>query len=93
MAVIKFKALEALTNQDNGRRISMGESLYGTVRTGLDSTISVHVVWRYKIGGKVRQTSIGTWKKSGGKSLKELRAIKNKLAIDKANGKDPIENK
>jgi integrase len=71
----------------------MGESLYGVVRTGQDGVISVHVVWRYKIGGKVRQTAVGTWKESGGKSLKELRDIKNQLATDKANGKDPITDK
>ena len=93
MAVITVKALQALTSQDNGRRISMGESLYGVVRTGQDGVISVHVVWRYKIGGKVRQTPIGTWKESGGKSLRELREIKNQLATDKANGKDPISDK
>ena len=93
MAVITVKALQALTSQDNGRRISMGESLYGVVRTGQDGVISVHVVWRYKIGGKVRQTPIGTWKESGGKSLRELREIKNQLATDKANGKDLISDK
>ena len=93
MAVITVKALQALTNQDNGRRISMGESLYGVVRAGQDGAISVHVVWRYKIGGKVRQTAVGTWRESGGKSLRELREIKNQLATDKANGKDPISDK
>lgn len=93
MAVITVKALQALTSQDNGRRISMGESLYGMVRAGQDGAISVHVVWRYKIGGKVRQTSIGTWREPGGKSLKELREIKNQLATDRANGKDPIADK
>jgi integrase len=71
----------------------MGESLYGVVRAGQDGVISVHVVWRYKIGGKVRQTPIGTWREPGGKSLKELREIKNQLATDKANGKDPIADK
>ena len=55
--------------------------------------ISVHVVWRYKFSGKVRQTPIGTWREPGGKSLKELREIKNQLATDKANGKDPIADK
>lgn len=93
MAVITVKALQALTNQDNGRRISMGESLYGVVRAGQDGAISVHVAWRYKIGGKVRQTAVGTWRESGGKSLRELREIKNQLATDKANGKDPISDK
>ena len=93
MAVIKVKALQALTSQDNGRRVSMGESMYGMVRAGQDGVISVHVVWRYKIGGKVRQTPIGTWREARGKSLKELREIKNQLATDKANGKDPIADK
>lgn len=93
MAVITVKALQALTSQDDGRRISMGESLYGTVRAGQDGAISVHVVWRYKIRGKVRQTSIGTWREPGGKSLKELREIKNQLATDRASGKDPIADK
>lgn len=93
MTVITVKALQALTSQDNGRRISMGESLYGTVRAGQDGVISVHVMWRYKISGKVRQTPIGTWREPGGKSLKELREIKNQLATDKANGKDPIADK
>jgi integrase len=93
MAVITVKALQALTSQDNGRRVSMGESLYGTVRTVQDGAISVHVVWRYKIAGNVRQIPIGTWRQTGGKSLKELREIKNQLATDKANGKDPIAEK
>jgi integrase len=93
MAVITVKELQALTSQDNGRRISMGESMYGVVRAGQDGAISVHVGWRYKIGGKGRQTHIGTWKESGGKSLKEIREIKNRLATDRANGKDPIADK
>lgn len=94
MGLITVKELKALTSQDHGRRISMGESLYGVVRASSDGTISVHVAWRYKLGGKVRQTPVGTWKESpGGKSLKELREIKNHLAQEKAKGLDPIERK
>jgi integrase len=94
MAVITVKALQALTSQDNGRRISMGESLYGVVRTGADGAVSLHVVWRYKLGGKVRQTPIGTWKNgSGGKSFKELRGKKDELALNLKKGIDPIQAK
>jgi integrase len=94
MAVITVKALQALTSQDNGRRISMGESLYGVVRTGADGAVSLHVVWRYKVGGKVRQTPIGTWKNgSGGKSFKELRDKKDELALNLKKGIDPIQAK
>jgi integrase len=94
MAVITVKALQALTSQDNGRRISMGESLYGVVRTGADGAVRLHVVWRYKVGGKVRQTPIGTWKNgSGGKSLKELRDKKDELALNLKKGIDPIQAK
>ncbi len=71
----------------------MGESLYGTVRATKDGAISVYVVWRYKIDNKIRQIPIGTWKKSDGKSLRELRDIKNQLATDKAKGRNPIADK
>jgi len=94
MALITVKELQALTSQDNGRRVSMGESLYGTTRVGIDGMMSVHVVWRYKVGGKIRQTPIGTWRNSsGGKSLKELREKKDELALNLKKGIDPIEAK
>lgn len=94
MALITVKELQALTERENGKRISMGESLYGVVRTGADGAVSLHVVWRYKVGGKVRQTPIGTWKNgSGGKSLKELRDKKDELALNLKKGIDPIQAK
>ena len=93
MALKTVKELEALSHKDNGRRVSLGESLYGTVRVSKDGSISLHVFWRYKIDSKVRQASIGTWKRSGGKSLKELREKKNELAKVRASGHDPIELK
>lgn len=105
MALITVKELQALTAKDNGKRISMGESLYGLVRTGQDGEISLHVVWRYKQCGKVRQVALGTWKESatsskdsdllkrGPKTLKDLRLIKNKLAEVVRKGLDPIEQK
>jgi integrase len=94
MALITVKELQALTERENGKRISMGESLYGVVRTGADGAVSLHVVWRYKVGGKVRQTPIGTWKNgSGGKSLKKLHEKKDELALNLKKGIDPIQAK
>lgn len=92
--MITVKELQALTAQDNGRRVSFGESLYGTVRTSQDNAVSLHVVWRYKVGGKARQAYVGTWRAgSGGKSLKELREIKNSMAGNLKMGIDPIHAK
>ena len=93
MAVITVKELQALGAADNGRRVSMGNSLYGTVRAGSDGVVSVYVVWRYKVGGKVRQIPVGTWKDKGGQSLLALRDKRNELAAELKKGSDPIERK
>lgn len=93
MAVITVKELQALGAADNGRRVSMGNSLYGTVRAGSDGVVSVYVVWRYKVGGKVRQIPVGTWKDKGGQSLLALRDKRNGLAAELKKGSDPIERK
>ena len=92
MATITVKELEALGEAENGRRISLGKSLYGTVRAGADGAISVYVVWRYKVGGKIRQTPIGTWKGKHGLSLLALRQKHNDLAAALKKGIDPIES-
>jgi len=65
--------LQSLTIADNGKRISMGESMYGVVRVAADGAVSVYVVWRDKVAGKLRQIPGGTWKDKGGLSLKALR--------------------
>lgn len=93
MSVITVKELQALGAADNGRRVSMGNSLYGTVREGSDGVVSVYVVWRYKVGGKVRQIPVGTWKDKGGQALLTLRAKRNELAAELKKGSDPIERK
>jgi len=93
MAVITVKELQALGAADNGRRVSMGNSLYGTVRSGSDGVVSVYTVWRYKVGGKVRQIPVGTWKDKGGQSLMALRDKRNELAAELKKGSDPIERK
>ena len=93
MAVISVLELQRLTPDRNGERLSLGESMYGTVRVGVDGVVSVYVVWRYKVGGKVRQIPVGTWKNKGGESLKALRDKRDRLAAELKAGVDPIERK
>lgn len=93
MAVITVKELQALGASDSGKRVSMGNSLYGVVRAGSDGVVSVYVMWRYKVGGKVRQVPVGTWKDKGGQSLLALRDKRNELAAELKKGVDPIERK
>lgn len=93
MAIITVRELQALTIADNGRRISMGESMYGVVRVTADGVVSVYVVWRYKVGGKLRQIPVGTWKDKGGQSLKALRDKRDILAAEVKSQSDPIERR
>lgn len=93
MAVITVKELQALMPADDGRRISMGESMYGKVRAGRDGVVSVYVVWRYKFGGKLRQIPLGTWKEKNGVSLKAIRDERDKLAAEVKSGINPIDRK
>ncbi len=85
--------LKALTPADDGKSIKFGESMTGKVRAGRDGAISVHVTWRYRIGGKVREVRIGTWRDKDGMTLKALRDERNRLATDLRSGTDPIERK
>ena len=50
-------------------------------------------MWRYKIGGKLRQVPVGTWKGKDGASLKALRDKRDLLAAEVKEGIDPIERK
>lgn len=93
MAVITVKELQALSAIDNGKRISLGESMYGTVRVGADNCISVYVVWRYMVGGKRREISIGTWKNKGDLTLRALRDKRDILAAEVKSHVDPIEKR
>lgn len=85
--------LKALTVSDAGRTINFGESMAGKVHVGRDGAVSVHVTWRYRIGGKTREVRIGTWREIGGMSLKALRDERDKLATELRSGVDPIERR
>lgn len=93
MAAITVKELQALRIADDGQRVTMGNSLYGTVRAGSDGVVSVYVVWRYRVGGKKREISVGTWKDKGGVSLQALRAMRESLAVQYKAGIDPIQRR
>lgn len=85
---ITVKALEALTQDRHGERLSLGESLYGKVRAGKDGAVSVYVDWRYKFAGKLRTLPIGTWPST---SLKALRDRRDELHTELRSGIDPAE--
>ena len=85
--------LKALTPGDEGKSIKFGQSMTGKVRAGQDSAVSVHVTWRYRIGGKVREVRIGTWRDKDGMTLKALRDERDRLATELRSGTDPIERK
>jgi integrase len=94
VANITVLELKALRPADNGKRVSMGNSMFGTVRAGQDGIISVYVVWRYRVGGKIRQAPLGTWRDDkDAMSLKALRDERDRLAADLKNGTDPLERK
>ena len=93
MSAITVKELQALRIADDGQRVTMGNSLYGTVRAGSDGVVSVYVVWRYRVGGKKREISVGTWKDKGGVSLQALRSMRESLAVQYKAGIDPIQRR
>lgn len=93
MAIITVKELQALSVRDDGKRMSLGESMYGTVRAGTDGGVSIYVVWRYMVGGKRREIPVGTWKDKGGQSLKALRDKRDILAAEVKSHDDPIERR
>ena len=93
MAIMTVKQLEALTPNDDGKRLSLGDSMYGTVRAGRDGTVSVYVVWRYKVQGRVREARLGSWRAGGSASLKALREQRHRLAVSRQAGEDPLEIK
>ena len=93
MAIVTVRELQALSPAHEGQRVSMGNSMYGSVRTDRDGSVSVYVVWRYKFAGRLRQIALGTWKEKRGQSLKALRDERNALAAILKAGADPIEVK
>lgn len=84
-------ALKALTAAQHGETVAVGDGLSGKVHAAADGTISVHVSWRYRVGGKTREIRIGTWRDKGAMTLKALRDERDRLAAELRGGVDPIE--
>lgn len=84
-------ALKALNAADHGQTVSLGEGLTGKLHAAADGTVSVHVSWRYRVGGKTREIRIGTWRDKGGMTLKALRDERDRMAASLRDGIDPIE--
>jgi integrase len=89
MAKLTNKELEALGEKDDGRKLREDGGLIGTVRARVDG-VSVKWDWRYRLDGKVRQTTLGTWPKY---SMPEIRAERKRLADIRTGGKDPADEK
>jgi len=85
--------LQALRPEDDGKKVSLGDSMVGVVAVGRDGVVSVRVTWRYRVNGKSRETSLGTWRGKDGMSLKALRDEREQLATGLRNGIDPVERK
>lgn len=93
MAVMTALELQNLTADRHGEKIQLGNSMIGVVRAGVGGVVSVNVSWRYRVGGKTREVSLGTWRRKGGDTLKALRDKRDKLAADLKTEGDPIERK
>lgn len=93
MAVITQLELLALRDADHGRTLGIAPGVRGQVRAG-DSGISVYVAMRYRVGGKVREIRLGTWRSEGGKMVGEsLKSLLDQAAIVRgqvADGRDPV---
>jgi integrase len=89
MAKLTVKQLEALTEQDVGKRISDEQSLYGTVKARSDG-VSVLFRWRYRIEGAHKDFTCGTWPKKSLAKIRDKRDDAHKLL---KKGKDPSEEK
>ncbi|MBS3916997.1 MAG: tyrosine-type recombinase/integrase [Sulfuritalea sp.] len=85
--MIAIKTLESLTPADIGRRIPDEHSLYGLVKPRAGG-VAVLFRWRYRIEGKLRDYTCGTWPARG---LPAIRRARKEAEALLAEGKDPNE--
>ena len=90
MALITDLQMKAFRAADHGKSVSMGKSLFGKVRVDTSGVVSVYVTWRFKVGGKVREQSVGTWREKGGMTLKAIFVERERLAVAVRTTGDPI---
>lgn len=89
MGKLTIKELEALRSDDDGKVIREDDGLIGSVRARAGG-ISVKFDWRYRLAGKVRETTLGSWPKT---SMPEIRRERKRLADMVRDGRDPAEEK
>ncbi len=88
--MLTTKELEALRAADDGRSLTDGGSLRGTVRAKIDGDVSVNFRWYFKFGGKLNTIRIGTWPAM---SLAEVRKLRNELRATVDKGINPLQQR
>jgi len=89
MRKITVKELEALTATDDGKTLREEGGIVGRVRAGANG-ITIWFRYDYKLEGKKRDHSLGTWPK---KSLSEIRAERDRIRVVVASGINPTDAK
>ncbi len=93
MALLTTKHLESLGKADKARKLSDGESMFGTVRvSSVSDAVSVDFEWRYRFENKIRQLRIGTWPKMSLAAIRKQRDV-FKAQVQAKDRKDPIAEK
>lgn len=88
MGKLTIKQLEHLKDTDDGRSLSDGDSVRGTVRLGKQG-ISVAFTLRYRFGGRSRELHLGSWRKGGDVTLTAIRKKADEARTLLGDGKDP----
>nr|WP_175802132.1 site-specific integrase [Burkholderia anthina] len=82
--------LKALNADSNGQHLRDGGNLVGKVRAKICGKISVSFSYSYKLSGKFREVSCGTWPKV---SLKSIRRARDSARALLDQGIDPAERR
>ncbi|MEM5389285.1 tyrosine-type recombinase/integrase [Paraburkholderia phymatum] len=80
--------LKALSPSDIGQKRQDGGGLWGIVRKGAANDIAVTFYYRFRIGERTRDYTIGSWPAL---TLKGIRAARNAARTLVSNGVDPID--
>jgi len=92
MPKLTMKQLEALGPEDHNRKLSDGESVVGKVFVG-KNCISVQFGLRFKQDNKYKEHHLGSWRKGGEVTLKDVRTAAAAARVLIAEGKDPSAQK
>lgn len=90
MAALTELALKALKTDSDGLTLLDGHNLKGKVRVKASGAVSVSFAYAYKIEGRFREVSCGTWPRD---SLKAIRATAADARALLKQGVDPAERR